>query len=70
MNQRDEIEAVCDGVMVADLLIAAVALIFRVKKHMKRKCESAGRRNAVTDLEGAIVGRVVDGENLNLVLIG
>ncbi len=68
MNQGDEIEIVLDRVVIADFLIAAISLIYRIEKYSKRQRQGAGRLDLVTDLEGAIAGSVVDRENLNLIV--
>jgi hypothetical protein len=55
VNQRDEVEVLLDGEVVADLLVAAVPLVDRVEQHVQRKRQRALALEAAALLERPIL---------------
>ena len=69
VDQRDEIEAALDGEVVADLLVAAVALVDRVEEDVQRKRQRPFALHHARLLEGAILRRVVEHQHFDVVLL-
>src|SRR5438093_12470478 len=68
MDERDDIEAVIDGVAVAKLLIAPVALVFRSAKNSD--FESGMRLLVAQAIQKSLIFRgVVDDQDLDAVLV-
>ena len=55
VHERDEVEAAFDGEVVADLLVAAVALVDRVEQHVQRERQRAFALHVAALLERAIL---------------
>ncbi len=70
VHQRHEVEAVLNREVVADLLVAAVALVDRVEEHVQRKRQRALPMHPARALEGPILRRVVEHQHLDVVLVG
>ncbi len=64
MHQRYEIELLADGVVKSDLLVPAIALIHRVGQNRDGK---PGVLKLPGSLEGAVIGGVVDDQDLGVV---
>ena len=69
VHQRDEVEAVLDGEVVADLLVAAVALVDRVEEHVQRERQRACALRVAALLERAVLRRIVEHQHFDVVLL-
>ena len=67
VHQRHPVETVLDGVMEADLLVAAVALVDRVEQHRQLEGDDPPAVGQFAAEEGVVLGGVVDDEHLHLV---
>ena len=68
VQQRHEVEAVLDRVMVADLLVAAIALVHRVVEHGHLEGD-VSLPDADRLREGRILGTVVDDQDFDIIRI-
>ena len=69
MQQRHEIEALLDGVVIADLLVAAVALVHRIVEHSHLEGDFRMAANPDPFGERRILGTVVDDQDFNIVRV-
>ena len=67
VHQRHPVEAVFDGVVESDLLVAAVALVDRVEQHGQLEGHDPPAVGQFAAQEGVVPGGVVDDEHLHLV---
>ena len=69
MQQRYEVEIVLDGVVIADLLIAAIALVDRIVEHGHLEGNFRIAANPDPLGEGSVLGTVVNDQNLDIISV-